>query len=81
MPRNNLVSTANKAKTRAKIHGNTHLDQRCPKEKRPLKISLNFWDDQADKKVTALQAKDKANQAEYRNKAKMISVDTRRNKK
>ena len=49
MPWNDLIRAANKAEARAKIQKSTHLNQQCPKEKQPLKISLNFCDDQAKK--------------------------------
>ncbi len=53
-----LVSAANRAKAKARIHGSHHLDQRCPKGKRPLKISINSRDDQAEKtKATSPQTK------------------------
>ncbi len=58
IPWEDLIIAANKAEARAKIQESTHLDQWCPKEKSPLKISLNFRDDQAKKtKATLLQAK------------------------
>ncbi len=44
MPWNDLIRAANKAETKAKIQKNTHLDQRYPKGKRPLKINLNSRD-------------------------------------
>ncbi len=53
------IRAANKAEARAKIQGSIYLDQRCPKGKRPLKISLNSRDNQTNKK--APQAKEKAN--------------------
>ncbi len=49
MPWDNLIRVANKVKARAKIQGNIHLDQRCHKEERPLKMSLNSRDDQLEK--------------------------------
>ncbi len=49
MPWDDLIRAANKAKTRAKIQGSTHLDQRCPKGKQPLKMNLNTCDDQVEK--------------------------------
>ncbi len=49
MPWDNLIRAANKAEVRAKIQGSTYLDQQCPKRKRPLKMSLNSWDDQLEK--------------------------------
>ncbi len=58
MPWDDLIRAANKAKARARIQGSTHLDQRYPKGKRPLKMSLNSWDDQAEKpKATTPPAK------------------------
>lgn len=41
MLRNNLITTANKAKAKIKIHENTHIDQESLMKKRPLKISIN----------------------------------------
>ncbi len=41
MPWDDLMKIANKAEARAKIQGRTYLNQRCPKRKRPLKMSLN----------------------------------------
>ncbi len=41
MPWDNLIRAANKAEARAKIQRSTHLNQRCPKGKRPLKMSFN----------------------------------------
>ncbi len=49
MPWDDLIRAANKAEAKAKIQGSTHLDQRCPKGKRPLKMSLNARDDQVEK--------------------------------
>ncbi len=74
MPWDDLIRVANKAEARAKIQGNTHLDQQCPKGKRPLKISLNARDDQAEK-TTATSPKAKASppasdQSEVTEKAK-----------
>ncbi len=58
MPWDDLIRAPNKAEARAKIQGSTHLDQRYPKRKRPLKMSLNARDDQAEKpKATAPQAR------------------------
>lgn len=59
MPKDNLVSAANKTEAKAKIQGNTHLDQRCSKKKWLLKMCLNFCDDQVDKKDITLWAKEK----------------------
>ncbi len=79
MPWDDLIRTTNKAKARAKIQESTHLDQRCHKEKQPLKINLNSRDDQTDKK--APQAKDKTNPAEQGSKAKKSSEKARKEKK
>ncbi len=79
MPWNNLIRTANKAEARAKIQGSTHLDQQCPKRKRPLKMNLNFKDNQTDKK--ALQVKDKTNPAKQGSEAEKSSEKARKGKK
>ncbi len=42
MPWDDLIRVANKAEARVKIQKSTHLDQQCPKEKRPLNMSLNL---------------------------------------
>ncbi len=88
MPWDDLIRAANKVEARAKIQESTHLDQRCPKGKRPLKISLNSRDDQLEKAqqksgvVSQGQASDKApnkaSQAEQGNKA---SEKARKDKK
>ncbi len=49
MPWDDLIRAPNNAEARAKIQGSTHLNQRCPKGKRPLKMSLNSWDNQPKK--------------------------------
>lgn len=36
-----LVSAANKAKAKARIHGNYYLNQQYPKDKHLLKININ----------------------------------------
>lgn len=54
MPQDDLIRAANKAKARAKMQKNTYLDQRCPKEKQSLKMSLNSCDNQAEKTKVAL---------------------------
>ncbi len=43
------IKVVNKTEIRAKIQRSTHLDQQCHKEKRPLKMSLNTRNDQAEK--------------------------------
>lgn len=62
------------AKARALIYENIYLNQRCPKGKRLLKMSINFRDNQAKKpKATALPAKAntlKSNQSEISDKVK-----------
>ncbi len=74
MPWDDLIRAANKAEARAKIQESTHLDQRCLKRKRPLKITLNACDDQAEKtKVISPQTKASlpaSNQSEITEKAK-----------
>ncbi len=57
MPWDDLIRAANKAEARAKIQESTHLDQRCPKKRRSLKMSLNSRDNQAESKATAPQTK------------------------
>ena len=85
MPWDDLVSAANKAEARAKIQGSTHLDQRCPRGKRPLKMSLNSRDEQperAQKSGTTPQGpQGKANQAEQGSEAEKSSEKARRDKK
>ncbi len=49
MPWDDLIRAANKAEARTKIQGSTHLDQRCPKRKQLLKISLTSRDNQPEK--------------------------------
>lgn len=51
------VSAVNKIEARAKIQGNNYLDQQYSWKKRPLKISLNSRDNQANKKTTIPKAK------------------------
>ncbi len=58
MPWDDLIRAANKVEAWAKIQGSIYLDQRCPKEKQPLKMSFNSRDNQAEKpKATTLPAK------------------------
>lgn len=45
----NLVKKSSKAKAKAFIHGNTYLEQCCPKRKRLLKMSINSQDNQVKK--------------------------------
>ncbi len=54
MPWDDLIRAGNKVEARAKIQRSTHLDQLCPKGKRPLKMSLNARDDQAEKTKATL---------------------------
>ncbi len=79
MPWDDLIRAANKAEARAKIQGNTHLDQWCPKKKRPLKMSLNSRDNQTDKKAS--QAKDKGNPVEQGSEAEKSFEKARKEKK
>ncbi len=79
MPWNDLIKAANKAKGGAKIQESTHLDQRYPRGTRPLKMSLNFSDNQTDKK--ALQSKNKANQAKQVSTTKKSSKKAKNEKK
>lgn len=46
MSSDNLVSAANRAKAKARIHGNQHLDQQYLKSKRQLKMNINSCDEQ-----------------------------------
>ncbi len=79
MPWDDLIKAANKAEARVKIQKSTHLDQQCPKGKRPLKMSLNSRDDQPEKTqqksgvvsqgLAPDKAPDKASQAEQGNEA------------
>lgn len=40
----NLINEVNRAKSKIRIHGNTYLDQECPKRKRLLEININSRD-------------------------------------
>ncbi len=77
MPWDDLIRAANKAEARTKIQGSTHLDQRCPKGKRPLKMSLNSRDDQ----TKAPQAKDKATPVEQVSETEKSSEKAKKEKK
>ncbi len=77
MPWDGLIRAANKAEARAKIQSSTYLDHRWLKGKRPLKMSLNYRDDQ----TKAPQAKDKANPVEQVSEAEKSSEKTRKEKK
>ncbi len=79
MPWNILIRAANKAEARAKIQGNTHLDQQCPKKKQPLKMRLNSRDDETNKKT--LEAKDKANPVKEGSEAEKSSEKAKKEKK
>lgn len=52
-----LVSVANRAKAKARIHNNDHLDQWCPKGKCPLKMNVYFRDEQQPKTAAPSQVK------------------------
>ncbi len=77
MPWDDLIRAAHKAETKAKIQGSTHLDSRYPKEKRPLKMSLNSRDDQ----TKAPQTMDKANPVKQVSEAEKSSEKARKEKK
>ncbi len=77
MPWDDLIRAANTAEARAKIQGSTHLDHRCPKGKRPLKMSLNSRDDQ----TKAPQAKNKANPVKQVSEAEKFSEKAKKEKK
>ncbi len=79
MPWNDRIRAVHKSEARAKIQGNTQLNQLCSKEKRSLKISLNIEDYQTDKK--ALQAKDRASSAEQGSEVEKSSEKARKEKK
>ncbi len=79
MPWDDLIRAANNAEARTKIQENTHLDQRYPKEKRPLKMSLNYSNDQTDKKAS--QAKDKVNLAKQGSETEMSSEKAKKENK
>ena len=46
-----LISAANRTEAKARIKDYRHLDQRCPKERRLLKLSIDFWDERPGKKL------------------------------
>ncbi len=50
LPWYDLVSAANRAEAKTHIEDYRHLDQRCPKGKRPLKRSINSRDERPGKK-------------------------------
>lgn len=56
-----IVSAANRTEVKARIHSNHYLNQQCPRRKRPMKMNINFNQDNqpeiAEPKATALQAK------------------------
>ena len=45
-----LISAANRAEAKARIEDYRHLDQRCPKGKRPLKLSIDSRDEKPGEK-------------------------------
>lgn len=51
LPWDELVRTANRAEAKARIHDYHHLDQRCPKGKRPLKLTLKDSNEQSPEKT------------------------------
>ena len=44
-----LVTAANRAESKARIHNNQHLDQRCPRDKQPLKLTFKESREQPEK--------------------------------
>ncbi len=53
LPWDKQVKAANRVKAKARIHNNQHLDQRCPKEKWPLKLTLKDSNEQSSEKTKA----------------------------
>ena len=45
-----LMSAANRVEAKARIEDYRHLDQRCPKGKRPLKLSIDSRDEKPSEK-------------------------------
>ncbi len=60
LPWDKLVRAANKAEAKARIHKNQHLDQRCPKGKRPVKLRLKDSNEQFSKKTKAAPPQQKS---------------------
>lgn len=79
MPSDDLVGAAYKTKAKDKIQGSIYLYKSCSKEKWLLKMSLNFRDNQKNKK--APEAKDKVNQVKEGFEAKKCSEKARKEKK
>ncbi len=44
-----LVTTVNRAEVKARIHNNQHLNQQCPRGKRPLKLTFKKFREQTEK--------------------------------
>ena len=53
LPWDKLLKAANRTEAKARIHNNQHLDQRCPKGKRPLKLTLKDSNEQSSEKTKA----------------------------
>ncbi len=53
LPWDKLVKAANRAEAKARIHNNQHLDQRYPKGKRSLKLTLKDSNEQSSEKTKA----------------------------
>lgn len=79
MLQDNLFNAVNKAEAWANIQESTYLNQRCLKQKQLLKMSVNFKDNQADKK--APQVKHKVNQANPSSETKKSFKKARKKKK
>ncbi len=60
LPWDKLVKAANKTEAKARIHNNQHLDQRCPKGKRPLKLTLKDSNEQSSEKTKAAPLQQKS---------------------
>ncbi len=77
-----LIRVAKKAKAKAKIQKSTQLDQRCPKGKQPLNMSLNSRNDQAKKtNATPLQTKARFLTSHQSEVIKKVQENTKKEKK
>lgn len=81
------MSKANKTKAKASIYGNTHLNPRYPKGKKPLKMNINSrnqLEKAQQKSSAAFQGQDtvnQVNQAKYGNETKKAKGNKARKKK
>ena len=60
LPWDKLVKAANYAEAKARIHNNQQLDQCCPKEKRPLKLTLKDSNELSSEKTMAAPLQQKS---------------------